>query len=394
MNICIFAKSLPVHITGGMEIHTELLINGLAQRGHQVTVITAPHPEGVVHETLHNINIHYLSSRPKYDRGKFYKESSKLFTKLNSYKIYDIVHSQSSLGTGYAKYCKKTAPLVVTLHGTGINEIKTVLKGEASSMKSIFAVPIWMKMSLLDDPLLFKKSDKIITVSNEICEDVKRQYNIPEKKLVVIPNGIDISKLRPIKVDGLRERWDLTDQQVILSVGNIRKIKGYHLLLKVLPEILCEKRVKLFIVGVGEYLDELKTMAKRLGITDDVIFFGKVSDEDLLQLYNVSDLFVLPTLWHSEAFGLVNAEAMACEKPVISSNIGGVPTVIENYVDGLLIEPGNLKELKEKILEVLDDDDLARRLGRNARRKVIERFSIDKMVEDTIKVYEDAICGE
>ena len=82
---------------------------------------------------------------------------------------------------------------------------------------------------------------------------------------------------------------------------------------------------------------------------------------------------------------------MACEKPVIASRIGGIPTVIENNVDGILIKPGNLKELKERIMQVLRDEELAKKLGKNARKKVVKKFSLDRMVEDTIRVYEEVL---
>jgi len=150
------------------------------------------------------------------------------------------------------------------------------------------------------------------------------------------------------------------------------------------------KNVKLVLVGYGPELNNLKNMAKELNISENVVFTGKIPHGDLQFYYNLADVFVFPTL-RLEAGPLVIPEAMACEKPVIASRIGGIPTVIENYKDGILIEPGNLIELKDRILEVLSDEELARKLGKNARRKIVSRYSLDRMLEDTIQVYKKVL---
>lgn len=390
MNICIFAKYLPIHVTGGMEIHIRDLVNGLIERGHKVSIITSHHPEGIEKEERKNLTIYYLRSKPKYTREKFYLESTRLFKALNKQENFDIVHSQSTLACGYVKYSKKVSPIVLTSHGTAQNEIKTVLE-RRSSLKSLLAIPIWLKIRLLDEPTIFNRADKIIAVSNELGEDIKRQYNLPEEKLVVIPNGIDTNRFKALNIGELKEKWGLKDEKIILSVGKINKEKGFHLLLQAFPEVFKEnKNTKLFIVGIGSYLNNLKKKASNLNISDNVVFTGRVSNEDLIKYYNLADMLVFPTL-RMEGLPYVILESMACGKPVIASRIGGIPTVIESYKDGILVEPGNLKELKEKILEVLNDEELARRLAINGRNKVLREFSLDKMVEDTVKVYEKVL---
>ncbi|MCK4730632.1 MAG: glycosyltransferase family 4 protein [Candidatus Aenigmarchaeota archaeon] len=385
-----FAKYLPVHITGGMEIHIQELVNGLIKRGYKVTLITAPHPQGIEKEKKENLTIHYVKNKPKYTREKFYRESARLFERLNKEESFDIVHSQSTLACGYARYCKKTAPLILTSHGTMLNEIKALLRRNFS-IKSFLTLPTPLKIYLLDEPIIYKKTEKIIAVSNELKEDIERQYKVPKGKLVVIPNGIDIDRFKPMEVDDLKKKYNLTDEKVILSIGRIDKQKGFHLLLKIFPDILKEyNNIKLFIVGTGPYLHDLKEMTIKLNILGKVIFTGRVSDGDLLKYYNLADIFAFSTL-RMEGLPLVVPEAMACEKPVIASRIGGITSVIDNNKDGILIETGNLKELKGKVLEVLGDEELARKLGKNARKKVVERFGLDRMINDTVKVYEEVI---
>ncbi len=387
MKICIFAKNLPIHLRGGMEIHIQDLVNGLVKRGHKVTIITAPHPEGIKKEEKENLTIYYLKSKPKYLREKFYKESAELFEKINKQEKFDIVHSQSTLACGYAKYCKKKIPIVVTLHGTSLNDIKSLLKPKSLS-RFFLMLPFYLKTRLIDEPILFGKADKIITVSKELEEDIKIQHKIPEEKLIVIPNGVDTNKFKPLDISDLKEKLNIKDEKVIVSCGTIRKQKGFHLLIKILPEISRKQKVKLIIIGTGPYLENLKRMSIQYKVADKVLFIGSIPHEKLPIYYNLADIFVFVTLL-KEAFPLVVIEAMACGRPVIASKIGGIPTAVENYRDGILIEPGNLKELKEKILEVLRDEGLSKKLKKNARQKAIGKFSLDKMVDDTVKVYQE-----
>jgi len=391
MRICIIATYTLDHVVGGREIHIKELSEGLVKRGHRVTILTT---------RLHNLNYkkkngveiyYYNKSNPKIYRASIFKDFVDFFQRINKEKKIDIVHNQQTLlGYSFIKYHKNNIPLVTTLHGTTKNEIKSALNLKSIKGLIIAAYMFFESFYCPVNKITLNRADKIIAVSNELGEDIKRQYKTPEEKLVVIPNGIDINKFKPMPVEDLREKWNLTDEKVIVSVGAINKQKGFHLLLKILPDILQKKKVKLVIVGTGPYLQELKVMAMKLDILVNVIFTGRVSEEDLPKYYNLADVCVFPTL-RIEGLPLVVPEAMACEKTVIASKIGGIPTVIEDNSDGILIEPGNLKELQEKILKVLRDEKLARKLGRNARKKVVERFSLDRMVEETIKVYEEVL---
>jgi glycosyltransferase involved in cell wall biosynthesis len=395
MNICIFAKGLPVHVTGGMEIHVQSLVDGLINRQHKVTVITTRHTQGIKNEEKGNLKIYYVGDKPLKCTAKFYEESLELFEKLNHEERFDIVHSQSTSGYAFARFCHEEIPFIVTFQGTTLNEIISAVN--TKSIKGfVVALYIFYNDFLInhnkDDKITSKRASKIIAVSNELKEDLKKQYNIPEEKFVLIQNGIDVNTFRPdLEVSVLKEKYQLQNKKIILSIGVMTGQKGHNLLIRVMPGLLKEnKEIKLVLVGYGPAMENLKKMAQELKVSDHVVFTGKVPHEELKFYYNIADVFAFPTL-RVEAGPLVIPEAMACERPVIASRIGGIPTVIEDYIDGILIEPGNLRELKEKILEVLLDEELAATLGKNARKKIVERYSVDRMVDDTIKVYEKAL---
>ncbi|KXB06253.1 hypothetical protein AKJ53_00965 [candidate division MSBL1 archaeon SCGC-AAA382F02] len=371
-----------------MEAHIENLTEGLVKRGHEVTIITASHPEGIEEENRDDIKIHYLDSEPKYFRRKFYKESAELFGKLD--EDFDIVHSHSSLGAGYVKYCGDDTPFVVTDHGTPLNEIRTVLSGKYP-LKYFLAMPFWTYRHFFVEPEVFESADRIISPSYQLRDDIISQYGIENEKNVVIPHGIDTEKYKPVSdVSEVRERYRVSeDEKVILSVGRMVKSKGYHILLKAFSEVVESLDAKLIMVGTGPDLSDFKELSDELGISDGVVFTGKVSDEDLIDLYTLADLFVHPTLWFSEVFGLVIAEAMACGTPVIASRIGGVPTVVDERGVGFLFDPGNEDELTEKILRILTDERLSSKFEANCREEVVKNFSLDRMIEDTIECYEE-----
>jgi glycosyltransferase involved in cell wall biosynthesis len=386
-----FAKGLPVHITGGMELHVKMLVDGLIKRGHEVAIITTKHPGGIKIEEHEMLNIYYVGNKPLTYTKKFYKDSAKLFEQLDYIMNFDVVHSQSGSGFGFTKFSQRKIPFVTTLHGTAKNEIKSSLNTK-TIRGSLRALHLFVNdgiHSKIANEIL-TKSDKIISVSNELNEDVQKQYNIPSGNLVTIPNGIDIDRFKLISAEDLKEKLNIKTETVILSVGRIDEQKGFQLLIKALPKILDKFDVKLVIVGTGPYLRSLKSMAEKRGLQDRVVFAGRVSDEDLPKYYNLADVFAFPTL-RLEGLPYVIPEAMSCGRPVISSRIGGIPTAIESGRDGILIEPGNLEELTKNILYLLGDEEFAKELGMKAREKVVREFSLDKMVEDTIKVYEDVI---
>jgi glycosyltransferase involved in cell wall biosynthesis len=393
MNICIFAKGLLVHIIGGLEVHTQQLITCLIERGHKVTVITTKHPRGIREERHKNLDIHYVGNHPlKYTR-EFVRESAKIFNKLDKKENFDIVHSLQNLGSGFVKYSESKKPFVVSMHGTFLYEIKSMINDR--SLKNIFIIPYMFIKYLLFyrslDKILFRKAEKIMVDSKELKRAVMNEFNVAEEKLRLVYDGIDVNKFKPFNVDKFREKMNIKKKdKIIVSSGRILKQKGYHSIIEVLPDILKHMKVKLIIVGDGEYLENLKKLTKKKKVSDKVIFTGRVSEEDLIKYYNLADVFVFPT-FRVEAFGIVIAEAMACGKPAIATKIGGIPSVIDDSKNGFLVKMGDLKELRDKLLIVLKDDKLAKKFGEAARKKVVENFSLEKMINDTIKVYEEVI---
>ncbi|GAJ06472.1 unnamed protein product, partial [marine sediment metagenome] len=129
---------------------------------------------------------------------------------------------------------------------------------------------------------------------------------------------------------------------------------------------------------------------EKLTLTKRVFFLGKIDNKEIHKFYNLADICVFPTL-RSEGLPYVILEAMACEKPVIASRIGGIPSIIKDRENGLLIEAGNSSQLEQRIVKLLNDKNLAKNLGENARLHIIKEFSLHNMIQKTIRIYQGVV---
>ncbi|MDI6916166.1 MAG: glycosyltransferase family 4 protein [Thermoplasmatales archaeon] len=399
-NICILTRAIPAHGTGGMEGHTLLLCKGIVKKGHNVSVITTGHPKGDERENIEGVDIYYLKhTKPRIYSKKWWFESVKKFETLHKQERFDIVHSQSAGGYYLIKKGlnkKYNLPFVATLHGTFLNEAKT------KTLQFSFRHPINSGLSLLDifkdlykyiiwERAYLPSSDAIITVSQKLIPHLKNYYPIDSRKVFPILNGIDTNKFSPsMDGDDVRMKYGVNTKKMILCVGRVEREKGFQNVIYSLPKILRGANAVLLIVGVGPYMDSLKVQVKNLGIDGNVIFTGEVLDNDLPKYYSASDVFVAPSI-RVEGLPLVVLEAMASGKTVIASNIGGIPDVIENWKDGILVPAGDTKALTESVMKVLMEKEISNKIKKNARRKILEKFSVEKMVDETINVYKSLI---
>lgn len=211
------------------------------------------------------------------------------------------------------------------------------------------------------------------------------------RRIVVIPYGIRIERYRHLDarqratVDKLRAT---TAGPRALFVGRFVYYKGVDVLL----DAMARCAGTLLIVGDGPLEPALRQRAIALGIKDRVVFAGRVSDEDLPAYYQASDVFVLPSIALTEAFGVVQIEAMAAGLPVVSTNLPtGVPWVNQDGVSGLVVPPGDASALADAVGRLLANAELRGRLGRNASARAGDLFSLDRMIAAFKDVVEHAV---
>jgi glycosyltransferase involved in cell wall biosynthesis len=236
-----------------------------------------------------------------------------------------------------------------------------------------------------------RRASRIITTSLRYAERspyLKRSRH----KTAVVPPGVDLATFNPNVYPGfLRDTYGL-EGSIILFVGQLSKthrFKGLSILIRALRHL--DPSTTLVVVGGGNWFSHYKAEAETAGVTDRVVFAGIISEEALPLYYRGADLTVLPTYTEAEGFGMVLAEANACGRPVIGTKVGGIPSVIQDQYNGLLVEPGDLRGLVQAIRVVLNDDKLAETLGHNGFEKIRSEFTWGHAVSRTMKVYDGLI---
>jgi len=185
----------------------------------------------------------------------------------------------------------------------------------------------------------------------------------------------------------------------ILFVGRLIEKKGVEYLIKAIPYISAWNECKLIIVGKGFEEDKLKKLVIDLDLENNVKFIGKVSRNKITKYFKSSDIFILPSIVDSkgevETLGVVLIEAMAMGIPVIGSDIGGIPDVIDDSINGFLVEPKSITDIADKVIKLLSDKKLRNKFIKNAKKKVKEKFDwnnialdIENVINEVIKWYQ------
>jgi len=240
----------------------------------------------------------------------------------------------------------------------------------------------------LFNPLLIrflKKSETIIVTSDNIIENSPILKKVKEK-CKVIPHGIDINRFKPEKeiLEKAEEIKASYGVPLILFVGRIVYYKGLKYLLKAMRDI----KARLLIVGDGPLKNKLKRMTEHLLISDKVIWIGEVKNEEIAPYYYASNVFVLPSSVKAESFGLVQLEAFACSRPVVSTNLPtGVSFVNVNNKTGLTVAPRDTGALTYAINRFLNSPELCKNYGQNGRERVENEFIKERMAGEVSKIY-------
>lgn len=230
-------------------------------------------------------------------------------------------------------------------------------------------------------------SSNIITISNatfEACLNI----GLSESRLGIIPFGVDTSFYKPLNVTKDEEIFQ------ILAVGYLIERKGFMYLISSIKEILKEhENIRLKIVGSGPQEQQIKNHITELDLEKHAEIIGNISDDELLKMYNSSDIFVLPSIIDSqgntEGLGVVLLEAMACGLPVIGSNIGGIPDIIHEGETGLLVPQKDISGLSKSIIKLIENPNLRENLANGGYKMVKDNFSWETIAKDYIYRYKN-----
>lgn len=240
----------------------------------------------------------------------------------------------------------------------------------------------------------YKKAKAFIANSIFTKNRLISKYEISNNRIFVLYPGVDTKYFTPKNVENIVERMGIKNRKIILTVGRLDERKGHDMVLRSLPVLIKEiPEIVYLIVGSGNRELALKKLASALNCDDKVKFVGRILDDEVVNFYNVCNVFVMPNReledGDSEGFGMVFLEANSCGKPVVGGRCGGAIEAIEEHLTGVLVDPYDENDIADKIKFLLKNENLANQLGKNGRARVIEKFdwnlSMDYKIQDLRK---------
>ncbi len=355
--------------TGGIEQHMNLLCRRLA-RNVEVAILAPSRSRRRVEENLDGVRIIRVPEFGRYASVPLCPTAPLELRRLRP----DIVHLH---------FPNPMGDLTQLL---GASKVPFVVMYHADIIKQRIFLPVYRPVLTL----LFKKTAKIIFSAKE---------NIPESPLIsanrhkceVIPFGIDIEEFR---LRGTEENDQVAALRgeiggsVLLFVGAARYYKGIDVLLKAMVQV----KAGLLLAGRGTQEQSVRRAAADLGVADRIRFCGEVSQSRLRVLLNSTDIFVLPSIDRCETFGIGQLEAMACSKPIVSTDLPtGVRSVNRHGITGLVVPPGEPDALADALNILLSNPSLCAEFGEAARRRVEQEFGAEGMVSKTLEVYDEVL---
>ncbi|HUP28246.1 MAG TPA: glycosyltransferase family 4 protein, partial [Chloroflexia bacterium] len=348
----------PQHGYGGLERSGTDLMRHLLMQGVDIDLFTRPLPEGHPLRQdgfpgrlcVHALEYDKLPLKPNGIPARltnyraFVEAAGRRVRGLAREGLVQAIYAHGLFAWGVHRASEWGLPMVANPHG--LEEFKT-----PDPLKRLAYAPMraWVRAGC-------RAADRVIATDNSMKQEVARLLGLPVGRVVVVRNGIDLAVLRayssPLMMSELIMRYPVLGEAGRfrgISVGRMEGNKGFDVLLKALARATASlgEQWTWVLVGEGSLRPELQRLASELGIGDNVLFPGEVSDEELHNLYELVDVFAHPSLY--EGSSLVTLEAMAHRLPVVASAVGGIPDKVEQGESGFLVEPGDVDALANKI---------------------------------------------
>jgi MMP alpha-(1->4)-mannosyltransferase len=403
LRICLLSyRSHPY--CGGQGVYVNHLSKALKALGHQVEVVSGP----PVPQLDEKMNFFQLSGLDLYNpddpfRMPSLKELSDpvnfmewlgvstmgfpepftfgirayRFLKKRPHK-YDIVHDNQSISYGI-RSINRFVPTIATIHHPITVDRDLAVKAASSFWAKIKQLRWYSFIGM--QKRVARSLSRIITVSKSSMNDISRDFNIPQQRFNIIPNGIDTDLFHPIP-EIKREK-----NRIIVTSSAETPLKGLRYLLEAVAEISTNRKIKLVVVGTLKNNGKIERLLTKLGIKECVTFTGCIENDAFVQHYAKAFLAIVPSVY--EGFGFPAGEAMACGLPVISTTGGALPEVVGNA--GMLVPPANPKALVKAILTLMDHPEQAKQMGRDGFNRVRDYFTWKRAAELTVEAYRETI---
>lgn len=358
---------------GGSGVLATELGKALAKRGHQIHFISYAMPLRLNGGYDNNVFYHEveMASYPVFEFPLYTPALASKMVEVATFEGLDLLHVHYAIPHATSAYLAKKMiqndnfRVTTTLHGTDIT-----LVGLEPSFLSV------MKFSI-------EKSDGVTAVSRYLREKTLTNYNI-QKEIDVIPNFVDLEEYRHVDDSCVRQKFQLQDRRILVHVSNFRQVKRVQDVIRTFDIVRKKMPAVLILVGDGPDRSNCEMLVRELGLQADVKFLGK--QLELTEILSAADLFLLPS--QQESFGLSALEAMACEVPVISSSVGGLPELVVHNQTGYIAEIGDVERMGKYAVELLTNEPKRLLFAKEGRKRAEELFSLEKIVTEYERHYE------
>jgi len=390
MRILMLSWEYPPNVVGGMGRHVAELTPALARQGLKVHVVTP-----VTKETMAGISaedglmVHRVLTPAPDPSSNIFNQAHQVNGVLEDYLRRvsqqqgqcDLIHIHDWL-TGFAGLAIQKAwncPLVATVHAT-----------EKGRNRGHIDNPLQQSIDQAERKLV-SQARRVIVCSHHMKDEVQYFFQIPDHKLDVIPNGVDLTTLAnkhsPQELAAFRSKYAAPEEKIVFTVSRLVYEKGVHLLIQAMPQVLQEcPQVRLIVAGKGPEADNLKLQAENSSVADQASFIGFVSDEARNLFFEVADCAIFASLY--EPFGIVALEAMALGCPLIVSDVGGFSEMVKHAETGIKIYPDNVDSTAWGIVHALKNPNWAKKHTLKAQQSVQERFNWSRIAALTIETYQ------
>ncbi len=383
-------------LSGGTGAYVYYLSNELLKNGYRICIVTGSNQtlDVTVNEQL---KVFFLQI-PRTPIVKSFLLAANSYRKLNSERSnmdIDVTHVNLPLTPNFAVPPNFGKATICTVHSTWKGEAEAI-RGEPFSRLNAnekFMVSFNWFLRIFEEKML-ERAKKIIAVSHFTKRELTEYYHIPESKIRVIHNGVDIKKFQPAQ-DKRKIKSELgfnPDDLLILSVGRLYARKGLFTLIESMPPIMKRFKNAKFVVsgkGQSDEMHKLIAHAEKVGVKDNLIFTGYYPDKKLPKLYQAADVFAFSTFYEHHPFAVL--EALASGLPVVTTWVGGIPETIESGKNGFLVEPFNVKQFSDRILFLLEHPSEAAEMGQQARKTIVDQYDWRIVVKDAMEVYDEVL---
>jgi L-malate glycosyltransferase len=354
---------------GGSGVVATELGQELAARGHDIHFISYAPP---IRMNPNDPHIHFheveVASYPLFDHPPYTLALATKMLEVFEAESLDVLHVHYAIPHSVSAMLARSMaaprrlPFVTTLHGTDIT-----LVGSNRSYLPITRFSI-------------EQSDGVTAISDYLLKQTLKEFDI-KRPIEVIPNFVNCDLYTRTPNEAQRAQWAPDGEPILMHLSNFRPVKCVTDVVEIFAMVRAKMPAKLLLIGDGPDRGAAEYLVRKKRLQKDVFFLGK--QNAVYEKLSSADLFLLPS--QLESFGLAALEAMACEVPVIATNVGGLPEVVQHGVDGYLVEPGDVKEASRYALEILSRADRGREMGRQARIDAKSKFCAN----DVIPRYEE-----